>query len=479
MKNVALHNLGCKVNACELEIMTKKLIEAGYHIVPFDSEADIYIVNTCTVTHIADHKSRQMLRRARSLNPDALIVAAGCYTEIARPEDSEPGRDRDINADKPLFDIAIPNREKERIAEIISGELSRRLPAKQSDAHDQIFLHDQNEHACDTGDNEGSVSSSHARAFIKIQDGCDQFCSYCIIPYARGRIRSVPEDEIIKSASDAAADGHKEIVLTGIHMSSYGLDISRIATADEMKGTDIDPDKVTEGRMDVSPVKGTFPHEYLISLISRLKDIPGIERIRLSSLEPRIITEEFVSALSRMDKVCPHFHLSLQSGCDETLKRMNRHYTTEEYKNAVNLLRHYYDRPAVTTDVIVGFPGETDEEFETTRSFLEEVNLYELHIFPYSRRKGTAADRMPDQISRKVKQERAAVLADLTARQSAAYRDSFRGEGADVLWEDYEKDPEGHIVLTGLTTRYIRAFTDIEKARELGYAPGLISAVIL
>ena len=339
MKKVALHNLGCKVNAYEMEAMQQILVENGYVIVPFSEKADIYIVNTCTVTNMADRKSRQMLHRAKLKNPEAVIVAAGCYVQ-------EKGGQADE-----VIDIVVGNNRKKDIAEILA-QYERERQKEVLDARLDIGHVREYEDLC------LSQTAGHTRAYIKIQDGCNQFCSYCIIPFARGRVRSRKLQSVINEVHKLAENGYKEVVLTGIHLSSYGVDL--------------------EGEEDS-----------LLSLILHIHETAGIERIRLGSLEPGIITEEFAKKLGSLPKMCPHFHLSLQSGCDETLKRMNRRYTSEEYYEKCCLLRKYFKNPALTTDIIVGFPGETEEEFEQSRAFVDKVNFYETHVFQYSRREGT------------------------------------------------------------------------------------------
>ena len=334
MKKAALHNLGCKVNAYETEAMQQMLEQAGYEIVPFDEKADLYIVNTCTVTNIADRKSRQMLHRAKKQNPEALVVAAGCYVQAAEEE---------LKADGAV-DLLIGNNRKKDLLSILEAyeagvEEDAVIDIGRTKEYESLFV---------------TQTAEHTRAYVKVQDGCNQFCSYCIIPYARGRVRSRRREEVCEEIRKLAQAGYQEVVLTGIHLSSYGLDM--------------------EG-------------ENLLSLIASVHEIEGIRRIRLGSLEPRIITEEFAKALAGMEKICPHFHLSLQSGCDATLKRMNRRYTAKEYKEACELLRRVFDRPALTTDVIVGFPGETEEEFNQTLSFLREIRRFETHVFKYSRRR--------------------------------------------------------------------------------------------
>ncbi|MCI8773286.1 MAG: tRNA (N(6)-L-threonylcarbamoyladenosine(37)-C(2))-methylthiotransferase MtaB [Lachnospiraceae bacterium] len=414
MKSIALHNLGCKVNGYEMDVMQQILQEKGYKIVPFDEKADIYIINTCTVTNIADQKSRQMLHRAKKKNPDAVVVAVGCYVQTGGEKIAEDT----------AIDLVIGNNRKRDVAEILeeylaakeNGTLSDRDRMLQSQTVIDINHTKEYEEMKLTG------TSGHTRAYVKIQDGCNQFCSYCIIPYARGRVRSRREEDILTEVLHLVETGYQEIVLTGIHISSYGID----------RGT---PE--------------------LLQLLEKLNRIEGLRRIRLGSLEPGIVTEEFAGKLSLFSKVCPHFHLSLQSGCDETLRRMNRRYTTGEYLKKVEILRRYFDRPAITTDVIVGFPGETEDEFKSTEAFLEKVHFYEMHIFKYSRRQGTRAAAMEDQVSDQVKAERSGRLMRLEQRMSQEYRQSFIGENVEVLYEEAKKIGET-VYQIGHTVRYIK-----------------------
>lgn len=402
-RTVAIHNLGCKVNSYEAESMEQLLTSAGYTMVPFDGEepADVYIINTCSVTNIADRKSRQMLHRAKKLNPNAVVVAAGCYVQA----------DEENVKEDAAVDIVLGNNCKINIVEALDNYYADKssntmlVDMGQKQAYERLEIERVNE---------------HTRAYIKIQDGCNQFCSYCIIPYTRGRIRSRALDDIVEEVKRIVKNGYKEIVLTGIHLTSYGVDNNG----------------------------GT-----LLDVITAVNEIDGLERIRLGSLEPRIITEEFVKAISGMPKVCPHFHLSLQSGCDATLKRMNRKYSTEEYYKGCLILRKYYDNPAITTDVIVGFPGETDEEFEITKEFLRKVHFYEMHIFKYSRRKGTVADRMPEQVADSIKTERSDALLELSNEMSNEYRCSYIGKNVKVLLEEKRGIDS---LYTGYTDNYMR-----------------------
>ncbi len=406
MRTAALHNLGCKVNSYETEAMQQLLEEAGYEIVPFHEKADVYIINTCSVTNIADRKSRQMLHRAKKQNPDAVVVAAGCYVQAAAEE---------LKADLAV-DVIIGNNKKQDLVPILEeyfkdkSDSSHVIEISETHEYERLSIH---------------KIAEHTRAFIKVQDGCNQFCSYCIIPYTRGRVRSRRPEDVEEEVKILAEEGYKEIVLTGIHLTSYGIDF---------KDEGID----------------------FLTLIKRLHAIDGIERIRFGSLEPRVITETFAEELSKLPKICPHFHLSLQSGCDDTLKRMNRHYTCEEYAERCEILRRYFENPAITTDVIVGFPGETEAEFEETKAFLERIHFYEMHIFTYSRRAGTRADRMPDQIPEQVKSVRSEILLKLEKQMSKAYRESFLGRNKTVLLEE-KTEINGREYMIGHTMEYVKA----------------------
>lgn len=412
MRTAAFHTLGCKVNAYETEAMEQILRQNGYEIVPFEEAADVYIINTCSVTNIADRKSRQMIRRARKRNPQSVVAAAGCYVQAVTPETLlETG-----------VDVIIGNNHKKEIAALLEAHFAGREQAALSD-----MTHMQEYEALAI-----SQTGEHTRAYLKVQDGCNQFCSYCIIPYVRGRIRSRSLEDVVEECKKLAQAGIREVVLTGIHLSSYGKDQEQ-----DPAGT------------KTAPVT-------LLTLIEAVHQVEGIERIRLGSLEPRIITEQFADALAHLPKVCPHFHLSLQSGCDSVLKRMNRHYTTDEYRQGCAILRRFFQNPAITTDVIVGFPGETEEEFETTLAFAEETAFYEMHVFPYSRRKGTVADRMEQQIPESVKKERGHRMMELGARLSLAYRETWLGTQQTVLLEE-EVVVEGVTYMSGYTKEYVRA----------------------
>ena len=411
MKKVALHNLGCKVNAYETEAMQEMLEHAGYEIVPFQEGADIYVINTCTVTNIADRKSRQMLHRARKMNPDAVVVAAGCYVQAQAEK----------QVIDPCIDIVLGNNKKQDLLTALQayeeahGDLREVIDINHTKEYENLHLTKQGE---------------HTRAYIKVQDGCNQFCSYCIIPYARGRVRSRAKEEVVAEVTDLAKNGYQEVVLTGIHLSSYGIDFEN--------------------------------EDNLLSLIRAVHEIEGIKRIRLGSLEPRIITEEFVQAIAALPKMCPHFHLSLQSGCNETLKRMNRRYTSEEFYEKCEILRKYFEKPALTTDVIVGFPQETEEEFETTYEFLKKICFYETHIFKYSKREGTKAAVMQGQIPEQIKAKRSARLIELGEKNRRAYEESFLGKTVEVLVEE-KSDVNGKEMWTGHTKEYMKISLESEK----------------
>lgn len=411
MKKVALHNLGCKVNAYETEAMQEMLEHAGYEIVPFQEGADIYVINTCTVTNIADRKSRQMLHRARKMNPDAVVVAAGCYVQAQAEK----------QVIDPCIDIVLGNNKKQDLLTALQayeeahGDLREVIDINHTKEYENLHLTKQGE---------------HTRAYIKVQDGCNQFCSYCIIPYARGRVRSRAKEDVVAEVTDLAKNGYQEVVLTGIHLSSYGIDFEN--------------------------------EDNLLSLIRAVHEIEGIKRIRLGSLEPRIITEEFVQAIAALPKMCPHFHLSLQSGCNETLKRMNRRYTSEEFYEKCEILRKYFEKPALTTDVIVGFPQETEEEFETTYEFLKKICFYETHIFKYSKREGTKAAVMQGQIPEQIKAKRSARLIELGEKNRRAYEESFLGKTVEALVEE-KSDVNGKEMWTGHTKEYMKIALESEK----------------
>lgn len=430
MRKAALHNLGCKVNSYETEAMQQLLEEAGYEIVPFAEGADVYIINTCSVTNIADRKSRQMLHRAKKLNPKAVVVAAGCYVQAAGEE---------LIKDEAV-DLVIGNNKKAELVSILEQYFAGTEEQKEASVIDIGSTREYERLSI-------SRIADHTRAFIKVQDGCNQFCSYCIIPYTRGRVRSRRPEEVAEEAERLAQAGYQEVVLTGIHLSSYGVDF-----AGEEKTT-------------------------LLELIKRIHQTKGIQRIRLGSLEPRIITEEFAAELSGLSKVCPHFHLSLQSGCDATLKRMNRRYTTEEYLEGCGILRRAFDNPAITTDVIVGFPGETEEEFAATKAFLEKVHFYEMHVFKYSRREGTRAAGMPKQIPESKKAERSGELLSMERRQSLEYRKSFLGKKTEVLLEEpYEWEGERYMI--GHTREYVKAAVPFEEGLKGAFIQGTLERML-
>ena len=427
MKKAALHNLGCKVNAYETEAMQHLLEEAGYEIVPFTQKADVYVINTCSVTNMADRKSRQMLHKAKKNNPDSIVVAAGCYVQTSEKEVLN-----DLSVD-----IVIGNDRKHDLVRLLEEYSMDSVNDTVDDINDG--KHDFEELFIDQ-------TKEHTRAFIKVQDGCNQFCSYCIIPYARGRVRSRRFENVIAEVERLAANGFKEVVLTGIHLSSYGVDF------EEATG--------------------------LLELIQAVNAVKGIERIRLGSLEPKIVTDHFASELSKLDKICPHFHLSLQSGCDATLKRMNRKYTTKEYERGCELLRKYFVHPAITTDVIVGFPGETEEEFEQTKAYLEHIHFYEMHIFKYSKRKGTRAAVMPDQIDEQVKAARSEKLIALGHDMSKEFRKFYIGKNEEVLFEEKAVIGDKEYFV-GYTKEYVKVAKETDENLENQIVSGRISGMLL
>lgn len=417
----ALHNLGCKVNAYETEAMQQILEEAGYEIVPFSEYADVYVINTCSVTNMADRKSRQMLHRAKKQNPDAIVVGAGCYVQT---KEAQALVDESI-------DIVIGNNKKHELVPMLREyEASHRKTACVADinhekqAYEELSL---------------SRTAEHTRAFIKVQDGCNQFCTYCIIPFARGRVRSRELPDVLQEIRTLAKSGYREVVLTGIHLSSYGVDNG----------------------------------ETLLHLIEAVHELEGIERIRLGSLEPRIVTDAFAKRLSELPKICPHFHLSLQSGCDTVLSRMNRRYDTAEYEAGCALLRRYFEHPAITTDVIVGFPGEMDEEFETTERYLERIHFYEMHIFQYSRREGTKAAAMPDQVPETVKKERSEKLLALGHKMSEEFRRYYLGRQVTALLEE-EFFHDGKRYYTGYTKEYVKVAVETKKDLSNTFVTGTL-----
>ena len=415
MKKVAFITLGCKVNQYETNAMTQKFIEKGYEIVEHHQKADIYVINTCTVTNMSDRKSRQMLRRVKELNNKAVVVACGCYAQVAKTELEKIEE----------IDLILGNNEKKEIVKYVEEYIENHK--KQIEIEDVMYQKE----FVDFGE---VTYTEKTRAVIKVQDGCDRFCSYCIIPYARGRVRSRRPESIVSEIKQIAKEGIQEVVITGIHIASYGKDF-----------------------------KEDINKEYrLIDLLEEINKIEGIKRIRLGSLEPLLITEEFVERLVKLEKICHHFHLSLQSGCDETLKRMNRRYTTTEFKNIVSILRKYYEDVILTTDIIVGFPGETEEEFETTYKFLEEIKFYKMHIFKYSPRKGTKAAQMKEQIDGNKKEQRSQKLIELSDKNEKEYNQSYIGKEVEVLWEE---EKEG--IYKGHTKNYILAYyKEIESEKE-------------
>ena len=429
---IALHNLGCKVNNYEMDVMSQKIKEAGGIIVPFGEKADVYIINTCTVTNIADRKSRQMLHKAKKENPDSVVVAVGCYVETGI---------EGVKKDE-CIDLAVGNNKKAEIVEILDEflEVRNEYDDKTLGGTSIIDINKTSEYE----DMTLSELPGRTRAYIKIQDGCNQFCTYCVIPYARGRIRSRDMDDILAEIEGLVKKGCKEVVLTGIHISSYGVDKGESA---------------------------------IIDLVEKINGIEGLERVRLSSLEPRIITRENAKRLGALKKLCPHFHLSLQSGSDSVLKRMNRHYTSADFKAGVEYLREVFENPAITTDIIVGFPGETEEEFEECRKFVEDINFYEIHVFKYSPRKGTVAAGMKEQLTDRQKSVRSDVLLNLTKEQSKSYREGFLGKELSVLWEDTEEINKITYVI-GHTDKYVRVAVSESEANAYGAISGEISKVI-
>lgn len=482
-RSFAIHTLGCKVNTYESDAMSGALRRAGYEETDFSEPADVYIVNTCTVTNIADKKSRQMLHRAKKRNPGALVVAVGCYVDAAMQNEEM----RAVLSDTAI-DLLVPNRDKGRIAELITERLSKAEAEKTCAAgRNKGAWQEAAQSACeqpepcteeaaalpvcalpDAASDRGDAAlfvtelDGHTRAFVKVQDGCNQFCSYCIIPYVRGRIRSRAVADCVEEIRRLSESGVKEVVLTGIHLSSYGKDW-RKRTAEEAEAAVALSGRPESGTAGAEETQNTRESDDivntadapLLALIRAVSKIEGIERIRLGSLEPRLMTEAFVSALSEIKKVCPHFHLSLQSGCAETLKRMNRHYTPEEFRQSCARIRAHYAHPAITTDVIVGFPGETEAEFAESREFLSEIGFYEMHVFQYSRRAGTRADRMEGQVPESVKEARSHDLLRLSEEMSHAFRAFYVGREVSLLCEE-EISLNGVRYATGYTPEYVR-----------------------
>lgn len=423
-KKVALHNLGCKVNAYELEAMQEMLEKAGYEIVPFAPGADVYIINTCTVTNIADRKSRQMLHKARKMNPQAIVIAAGCYVQAQK----------NMEQIDDAIDIVLGNNKKQDLLFVLenykkgSGQEKELISLDKPVEYEELQL---------------SSTGEHTRAYLKVQDGCNQFCSYCIIPYVRGRVRSRKKEEVLEEVLRLTKNGYQEFVLTGIHLSSYGVDCE----------------------------------DNLLELIKVVHEIEGVKRIRLGSLEPRIITEEFAQALGNMPKICPHFHLSLQSGCDATLKRMNRKYSSEEYLEGCRLLRKYFKNPALTTDVIVGFPQESQEEFEQSRKMIERAEFYETHIFKYSRRQGTRAAEMEGQIDEAVKTERSHALIQMGKEKKQKYMESFLGQQVEILFEETAQI-QGEEYWIGYTKEYLKVAAKSKENLENRIVSGKVERFI-
>lgn len=439
VKKVAFCTLGCKVNQYETDAMNELFSVRGYETVPFGEAADVCVINTCTVTNMADRKSRQMLHRAKKKHPDSVVVAVGCYVQAAGETLLSDGK----------VDLIIGNNQKNKIVDIVEAYLEKN---REENAACLIDI----AHTSEYESLSISRVSEHTRAYIKIQDGCNQFCSYCIIPFARGRVRSRLPEDIIMEVKRLAEHGYKEVVLTGIHISSYGLDF-------DGENYNQNPENST----------------HLLDLIIRLSEIDGIERIRLGSLEPRIITDEFAKQLSSISKVCGHFHLSLQSGCDDTLARMNRHYTAGEYKERCDILRKYFKNPAITTDVIVGFPEESDEEFQVTKAFLEDIGFAQMHIFKYSKRSGTKAAAMKNQVDESIKTKRSDILLALNEQLEMKYRSLWQESPMEILLEE-AVEIDGSLYMTGHSKEYIRvavkdcpaAVNEIVVVKSLGQVEG-------
>lgn len=409
-KTVSFYTLGCKVNQYETNAMEQQFIKNNYEIVENTQKADIYVINTCTVTNMAERKSRQMLRRVKEINPSAVLVVCGCYAQVAKNELEQI----------PEIDIILGINEKNEIVQIVENYMEKMAEQDKKSQEAEIDDVSKQKEFLDFGD---VTYTEKNRAVVKVQDGCNMFCSYCIIPYARGRIRSRKIESVVSEIKKIAKEEIKEVVITGIHVASYGKDFDNENTSKKIR---------------------------LIDLLEAINKIDGIDRIRLSSLEPTIVDEEFATRLSKLDKICDHFHLSLQSGCDETLKRMNRKYTTQIYRDAVATLRKYYPEASFTTDVIVGFPGETDEEFAKTYEFLKEIDFYRLHVFKYSPRRGTVAEKMPNQIDGNKKEERSNKLIELSNRTENKHNQSYIGKTVKVLFEEFEDG-----FFKGHTTNYM------------------------
>ena len=434
MKNVALHNLGCKVNSYEIEVMQENLEKNGYKIVPFAPGADVYIINTCTVTNIADRKSRQMLHKAKKMNPDAIVVAVGCYVQTGT---------ENVKQDE-CIDLAVGNNRKKDIVSILEEFLKEKEADRADKTLHETTIPDINDGKQEYEEMTLTRAGEHTRAYIKIQDGCNQFCSYCIIPYARGRVRSRKEEDILKEVKGLVEAGYKEVVVTGIHLSSYGLDFINKDSGDYLQGVDIRTQAYNKG--------------YLLDILEKINKIEGLERIRIGSLEPRIITKEFALRLKALNKLCPHFHLSLQSGCNETLKRMNRHYTVEEFGEKLAKLKEKLPSVSITTDVITGFPNETEEEFNKTYEWIKEMHFNQLHVFPYSPRRGTPAAKMSGQVHGNIKHERVKKLMELSHELQREFAESQIGHTLDVLIEEKQNG-----MMVGHASNYLKVRVDLPE----------------
>lgn len=445
MRTIAFHNLGCKVNSYETDAMAQKSAEFGYEIVDFEQKADVYVVNTCSVTNIADRKSRQMLHKAKKNNPDSVVVAVGCFVQ-ANPE--EVAKDEAI-------DLIVGNNKKNELFGILKEYFDKKSSENNAIESGKTGEKDLNGEtiadvkSCEYEEMKITKSTEHSRVFVKIQDGCDRYCTYCIIPYVRGHIRSRKPEDVLSEIKEIAKNGYREVVITGIHLSSYGKDF----------------DGTGKPSLDYNDNA-----DYLIKVLKDIDEIDGIDRIRIGSFEPMILSEDFVSKLSSVKKLCPHFHISLQSGCDSVLKRMNRHYDTKKFYEKTVLLRKYFPGCALTTDVIVGFPGESEEEFETTYKYLEKIRFFETHIFPYSRRKGTVADRMPDQLTMNEKKERVSKLLELDARLSKEFRESKLGDTDNIVVEEI-KTINGENYYVGHTPEYLMVALKEESSlsKQIGH----------
>ena len=446
---VKFYTLGCKVNTYETEAMEQQFMTYGYDL--SESNADIYVINTCAVTNIAERKSRQMIRRAKELNPKAIIVVCGCYAQTAKEEIEK----------MPEVDIVIGVNEKTNIVKIVEEFLNEKHGlVKVGDVmHQNNYL--------DFGT---TTYTELNRAVVKVQDGCDRFCSYCIIPYARGKVRSRNPESILREIAQIAQDGIKEVVITGIHLASFGKDFSMEDAKKYRETFGYNQNfKPFDPKDDLHT--GGFR---LIELLEQINKVKGIERIRLGSLEPKLITEDFVKRLSKLEKICPHFHLSLQSGCDKTLKEMNRRYTTEEFENSANLLRRVYHEVALTTDIIVGFPNETDEDFKKTYEFLKKIKFYKMHIFKYSPKKGTVAIKMKNQVDGKIKEERSKRLIELSNKNQNKYNESYIGKNVKVLFEEYKNG-----YFKGHTANYIMVNAKGKKEDEENVIDRILNVKIL